>query len=317
MRYRSYGMLLLLGAIWGASFLLIKIGVDEMGPMTLAMLRVALGAAVLGVILWARGERLPRTRRIWCHLFIMALLGVALPFAAISWGTQHIASSLSAILNAAMPLFTFVIVLLLGSEATTLRCMLGVVIGFAGILILVLPQLLEGGLQVTLLGQLAIVLAALSYALAVVYANRHLMSESPLHTSLGQLALAAILLAPMAVVENSWRAPLTYRSIGAVVILGVLGTALAYLIYYRLIREAGATFTSLVTYITPVFGVFWGRLILSEHLTWNAFVALGLILGGLVLVRGKPDVPQVAESPPIAVEGQLEPTAGSSDPLQG
>jgi drug/metabolite transporter (DMT)-like permease len=295
---------LLLGAIWGASFLLIKIGVAEIGPMTLAMLRVALGAAVLGVILWARGERLPRARRVWWHLFIMAALGVALPFAAISWGTQHIASSLSAILNAAMPLFTFVIVVLLGSESTGLRRLLGVLIGFGGILILVLPQLLVGGLQVTLLGQLAIVLAALSYALAVVYANRHLMAESPLHTSLGQLTLAAVMLAPMALAENSWRAPLTYRSVGAVAILGVLGTAIAYLIYYRLIREAGPTFTSLVTYITPVFGVFWGRLILNERLTWNAFVALGLILGGLLLVRGKPAAPLPADQPPVAVVGQ-------------
>ncbi len=302
----SYGMLLLLGAIWGASFLLIKIGVAEIGPMTLTMLRVSLGAAVLGVILWARGERLPRTRRVWWHLFVMAVLGVALPFAAISWGTQYIASSLSAILNAAMPLFTFVIVVLLGSETTGLRRLLGVLIGFAGILILVLPQLLEGGLQVTLLGQLAVVLAALSYAVAVVYANRHLVKEPPLQTSLGQLALAAILLLPMALAEDSWRAPLTYRSIGAVVLMGFLGTALAYLIYYRLIREAGATFTSLVTYIIPVFGVFWGRLILNERLTWHAFVALGLILGGLLLVRGKPAVLQTAEQSPVVVPCQCK-----------
>jgi drug/metabolite transporter (DMT)-like permease len=290
----AYGSLLLLGAIWGASFLLIKIGVAEMGPMTLAALRTALGAVVLGVILAARREPLSRNSRLWRRLALMAALGIAVPFAAISWGTQHIASSLSAILNAAMPLFTFCIVALSGGEATGLRRLVGVLLGLGGILILVLPQLLQGGVQATVLGQLAVVLAALSYALAVVYANRHLTNESPLHTSFGQLTLAALMLAPLALFEDSWRAAITYRSIGAVAVLGVLGTALAYLVYYRLIRQAGATFTSLVTYITPVFGVFWGRLILNERLSWNAFAALGLILGGLLLVRGRPAAPKAA-----------------------
>lgn len=301
MNLSSYGSLLLLGAIWGASFLLIKVGVAEIGPMTLAMLRVALGALALGLVLGARGEHLPRGRRAWSHLVIMAALGVALPFAAISWGTQYIASSLSAILNAAMPLFTFVIVALLGSEPAGYRRLVGVLIGLMGIVILVLPQLLQGGLQASLLGQLAVVLAALSYALAAVYANHYLANEPPLRTAFGQLALAALMLAPLALVETSWRAPLTYRSIGAVLVLGLLGSALAYLIYYRLIGQAGATFTSLVTYIVPVFGVFWGRLILHERLAWNAFAALGLILGGLLLVRGRPAAPLPARERSLAL----------------
>ncbi len=305
----AYGSLLLLGAIWGASFLLIKIGLAEMGPMTLALLRVSLGAVVLGAILAVRRERLPREGRLWLRLVLMAALGIAVPFAAISWGTQHIASSLSAILNAAMPLFTFCIVALSGGEPAGLRRLVGVLLGLSGILILVLPQLLQGGLQATVFGQLAVVAAALSYALAVVYANRHLKNQSPLHVSFGQLTLAALMLAPLALMEDSWRATLTYRSIGAVAVLGVLGTALAYLIYYRLIREAGATFTSLVTYITPVFGVFWGRLILNERLTWNAFAALGLILSGLLLVRGRPVTPKAA-APKAAVP---EPAAAAEE----
>lgn len=302
----AFGYLLLLGAIWGASFLLIKIAVGEMGPMTLAMLRTALGAAVLGLILAVRRERLSRDRRYWAHLVLMAALGIAVPFAAISWGTQHIASSLSAILNAAMPLFTFCIVALSRGEATGPRRLAGVLLGLAGILILVLPQLLQGGVQTTVLGQLAVVGAALSYAVAVVYANQHLKNQSPLHTSFGQLALAALMLAPLALLEDSWRAPLTYRSLAAVAVLGILGTAIAYLIYYGLIRQAGATFTSLVTYITPVFGVFWGRLILDERLTWNAFAALGLILGGLLLVRGKPSAPKAAPEPAAVAGGEAE-----------
>ena len=300
MELSSYGSLLLLGAIWGASFLLIKVGVAEIGPMTLAMLRVALGALALGAVLVARKERLPEERRLWLHLVVMAALGVALPFAAISWGTQHIASSLSAILNAAMPLFTFIIVALLGSEPAGLRRLLGVLVGLAGIVILMMPQLLQGGLQASLLGQLAVVLAALSYALAAVYANRNLVNQPPLRIACGQLTLATLMLAPLALSETSWRAPLTYRSIGAVLVLGILGSAVAYLLYYRLIGQAGATFTSLVTYIIPVFGVFWGRLILNERLAWNAFAALGLILGGLFLVRGRPAPPLAARERALA-----------------
>ncbi len=290
----AYGSLLLLGAIWGASFLLIKIGVAEMGPITLAMLRTALASVTLGLLLAAQRQRLSRDVHFWRHLLVMAALGIALPFAAISWGTQHIPSSLSAILNAAMPLFTFGLVVASGGEAAGLRQLLGVLLGLGGILILVLPQLLQGGAQANVLGQLAVLLAALSYALAITYANRHLTSQSPLHVSFGQLTLAALLLAPLALAEDSWRAPLTYRSLAAVAVLGILGTAIAYLIYYRLIGQMGATFTSLVTYISPVFGVFWGRLILDEQLGWNAFAALGLILGGLLLVRGRPPAPQAA-----------------------
>jgi drug/metabolite transporter (DMT)-like permease len=284
----SYALLFLLGAIWGASFLLIKIGTAEIAPMTFAFLRVAIGATTTAVVLLATRQRLPRERRTWGHLAIMGLFGIAAPFAAITWGTQYIASGLSAILNGMMPIFTFLVAVSLGNERATLKRLSGVVLGLAGTAVLMLPKLLTGGQETSLLGALAVIAAALSYAVAVVYASRHLTHLPPQVASLGQLAAATLWLLPLAIVEPSWRGAVTLHSILPLLFLGMVGTSLAYLIYYRLIRDTGATFTSLVTYISPPFGVFWGRLILAEPITWNVIAALALILVGLLLVRAVP-----------------------------
>ncbi|MFO7696277.1 MAG: DMT family transporter [Anaerolineae bacterium] len=299
----NYLLLFLLGAIWGASFLLIKIGIAEIAPMTFALLRIAIGAVTTALVLAIGRQRLPRERRTWGHLAVMGLLGIGIPYAAISWGTQYIPSSLSAILNGMMPIFTFLVVVIMGSERFTLRRLVGVILGFAGTAVLVLPQLTAGGLQASVLGSLAVILAALSYAVAAVYAKRYVSHLPYQIATFGQLALAALMLLPLAIAEPSWRAELTMRSVGSLLFLGTVSTALAYLIYYRLIREAGATFTSLVTYISPPFGVFWGRLILNEPITWNVIAALGLILVGLLLVRVAPrsprPVPQSVPEDPV------------------
>ncbi|MHB1317787.1 MAG: DMT family transporter [Anaerolineae bacterium] len=297
----NYALLILLGAIWGASFLLIKIGISEIAPMTFALLRIAIGALTTAIVLAFGRQRLPRERRVWGHLAVMGLLGIGVPYAAISWGTQYIPSSLSAILNGMMPIFTFLVVVIMGSERFTLRRLLGVILGFAGTTVLVLPQLAAGGLQASVLGSLAVILAALSYAVAAVYAKQHVSHLPYQIATFGQLALAALILLPLAIAEPSWRADVTMRSVGALLFLGTVSTALAYLIYYRLIRQAGATFTSLVTYISPPFGVFWGRLILDEPITWNVLAALGLILVGLLLVR-LPPRRSAAPSLPVAEE---------------
>ncbi len=284
----SYALLVLLGAIWGASFLLIKIGTTEIAPMTFAFLRIITGAFTTGIVLIATRRRVPRGARLWGHLAVMGLLGIGFPFAAISWGTQYIPSSLSAILNGMMPIFTFLVVIIQHGERATLKRFIGVALGFAGTVILVLPQIQGSEGNVGLYGALAVIAAALSYALAAVYASRHVSHLPPQVASFGQLLTASLILLPVAIAEPSWRTALTLRSISAVLFLGVVGTSLAYLIYYRLIHDAGATFTSLVTYISPPFGVFWGWLILNEAITLNVLLALGLITCGLLLVRAAP-----------------------------
>jgi drug/metabolite transporter (DMT)-like permease len=156
----SYVLLYLLGAIWGASFLLIKIGTAEIAPMTFALLRVSIGAVTTAIVLAIGRQRLPRIGRIWGHMAVMGLFGIGVPYAAISWGTQYIPSSLSAILNGMMPIFTFLVVVTMGSERFTLRRLIGVILGFAGTAVLVLPQLSRGGIQASVLGSLAVILAA-------------------------------------------------------------------------------------------------------------------------------------------------------------
>jgi len=260
-----------------------------MSPFVFAALRVMIGAATLLVVLRVSSVALPRGRRLWGSFAVTGLLGVALPFAAISWGTQHIASGLSAILNATMPLFTVILAGLIGEERLTARRVAGVAAGFGGILVLTLPSL-RSGLRAGLLGELAVVLAALSYSVSILYVRRHVMKHcSPLVASFGQVTTAAVWLLPFMLWERPWAAPWpSPQVIGAILAIGVLGTGIAYILYYRLLAAVGATGTSLVTFVVPVFGIFWGWAILHEHLSWTAFVALGLIVVGLVLVNGLP-----------------------------
>lgn len=297
MPYSSLVDLLLLGAMWGASYLFIKVGVSEIGPLTFAMLRTLIGSIVLLAIIRLRRLALPRGRSVWRVFLIMGLLGIAIPYAAISWGTQYIASGLSAILTAAMPLFTFPIAVLWGDEIWSSRRGLGVLIGFGGILVLTWPDL-QGGLQATLLGKLAIVLAALSYSVAIVLARHRLADQPPLIASLGQVSAGWLLLLPLSLLERPWLGSVpSLPAIGSVLAVGVLGTGFAYVLYYRLIQQLGATAASLVAYILPLFGVFWGWSILGERLSWNAFLALFLILAGMVLVnKRRPPLDRAARS---------------------
>jgi drug/metabolite transporter (DMT)-like permease len=275
---------MLLGAIWGASFMFIKIGVSEMGPMTFAMLRVLIASAVLYVILRVKGQRLPSEKKTWKHLAFMGFFNALVPFGLMAWGTQHIASGLSSILNATMPLFTFTLAVLSGGERPNGSRIAGLLVGFGGILILTAPKL-RGGIDVSFWGELAVIAGSLSYAIATVYARRNLKGQPPLVASLGQVSMGCLFLIPFSLLEQPWTMRPSLEATGALLTLGILGTALAYLIYYRLLQGVGATVTSLVTYIAPIFGIFWGWLILDERLSWHAFAALGLILVGMVLVN--------------------------------
>ncbi len=285
MSYRYFGLLMLLGAIWGASYLFIKIGVTEIGPLTVAMLRTGVGSLALLAMIVLKRERLPTDQGSWGHLAVMGMFNACIPFAIISWGTRLIPSGLSAILGATMPLFTFILAVMWAGEHLSLSRVLGVLVGLAGIIVLTWPQL-RGGIQAGLWGQLAVVAGSFSYAVAIVYARRRLTRHSPIVASFGQVGTGFLFLAPLALgLEQPWRLSPSPRAIGALLALGVMGTGVAYVIYHRLIQGVGATVTSLVTNITPVFGVFWGWAILGERLAWNAFVALLMILLGLALVN--------------------------------
>ncbi len=281
----SLAWLLLLSAIWGASYMLIKIGVAAMPPISFAMVRVAFGTVVIAAIVRAQRLSVPHAWSDLRRYLFMGVFNTLIPFGLISWGTQHIPSGVASILNATMPLFVYVLVISSGTEKASGWRLLGLLTGFAGIVVLTLPRL-QTGLNVATLGSLAIVASALSYAAATVYARRHMTGYPPTVASLGQIGTGWVLLMGASLaIEGPLTPPVSPTSVGVAAFLGAVGTALAYLIYYRLIRTVGATRTSMSTFIIPLFGVFWGWLILDELLDWHSFAALGLIAIGLVLVN--------------------------------
>jgi drug/metabolite transporter (DMT)-like permease len=232
------------------------------------------------------GRTIPRKRSLWKSFAVMGILSGALPYVLISWGEQHISSGLAALLQSTMPIFTVVLAHFFGSdERMTFYSVLGVVIGFAGVVILLLPELREG-LQASALGQLAIILSSVSYAAASVYARGHLRGQPPLVSTLGQLTTGAVLTLPLAlVVDRPFDLSPTLPALLSWAALAILGTVIAYVIYYALIRRTSATYTSTVTFVIPVFGLILGYLVLGEPLTWTLLLSLTLILFGVVLVR--------------------------------
>lgn len=298
----SIVLMAVLAAIWGASYLFIKIIVGELGPMTLNVARCLVGALVLWAVVGLRRVTLPRSPVVWARLALVGAVGIALPFSAIAWGTQHIPSGMSAILAAAMPIFTYLLVLLSGEERLSARRALGMLVGFGGIIVLMLPQLNGAGSALALWGELAIVAAAISYAISITYVRRKLNGLPSILISTGQVSWAMVFFVPLALIEGLPQQMPSLTAGASLLALGVLGTGVAYLIYYRLLHDVGTTATSLVSYLIPAVSVFWGWVILHERLHWTAFVALALVLGGMALVNSRPAAAATAAPSVLAEE---------------
>jgi drug/metabolite transporter (DMT)-like permease len=290
------GRFLALTLIWGASFLFIKIGLTALAPLQIALGRMLCGTFALSAIAVARRESLPRKWRVWAHLNVAALLLNTIPFALFGYAEQHITTALASIANATTPLFTLLVALLaLPDERPTLGRTVGLGLGFAGVLVVMHAW---GGLRMgsDLTGMLFGLGAAALYGLGSVYLRRFLSgtSYSSLALSTGQLiagTLQLLILVPLAT-----QAPksLPLGVIAAVAALGALGTGVAYLLQYGLIREAGATLASTVTYFLPVVSIGIGVLALGERLTWNQPLGAAIIVAGAALSRRAPPVRPVA-----------------------
>lgn len=292
MKSKAVIYLALLGMIWGASFLFIKISIESIPLFTFIAGRMALGAFTLYLVLRLRGEHMPPLGRAWVPFLVIGALNAFVPYSLIAWGEQHISSGLAAILNGAMPIFTVLLAhSFIPDEHLSLGRAVGIVTGFIGVVIVTLPDLRQG-LTFNLLGQLAVVLAALSYALASVYTRRALRHTSPIKTSIGMLISGFVFTLPLILILEK---PLATHPTPAAwlswVTLGVMGTAVAYILYYWLIGNAGATYTSLVTFILPPIGVFWGALILRETVAWEHLLGLIVIVTGILAVNGYLDRP--------------------------
>lgn len=284
MRPSDAARLVLLAGIWGASFLFIKVALEDLTPTQIVSSRIVVGALLLIVLLHARGGRLPRDRQLLGTLTVMAFIGNIVPFALITWGEQFITSSLAAILNSTTPLFTVLIAAaVLESEALSAMRLAGVVLGFAGVGVIV-------GFETTgsIEGIVAVTVASLSYAAGFVYTRRHLSGRDlpPLTLPATQLLISAVLTLPWFLVDVVRTPPnLTLDSTASTLALGLLGTGWAYVLYYRLIADIGATSSSFVTYLIPIFGIGLGALVLNEHLGLNTLVGAALVIGGIALAE--------------------------------
>jgi drug/metabolite transporter (DMT)-like permease len=274
---RAWFWLLALGAIWGASYMFIALGLRDLSPAMVAFLRIALAAAVLVPVALAQGA-LAGARPYAGWLVLVGAVQVAGPFLLISAGETEISSSLAGILVAAAPLFTALLAIWVDHEERSQGLRLaGVLIGFAGVGLLLGVDL--GGSGAELLGGLAVVAAALGYAIGGLLVKHRLAGMAPVGMSGLVMTASAVLLLPVAV----GTAPGSFPSLGpvaAIVALGVLGTGAAFVIFYWLISTVGPARTLLVTYIAPGFAIVYGALFLSEEITAATIAGLALILAG-------------------------------------
>ncbi len=277
---RDVALLLALAAIWGASFLFIKLGVDAVEPAVVVLGRLAVGVLVLLPIVLARGA-VPDLRVMWVPVVVLGVLNNALPYWLLAFAETRIDSGLAAVIQAAAPILTVVLATRIDpSQSVRGRRLVGVGIGFLGVALLVGLQ--EGG---QLVGALAVLGTATCYALSVLYAGRAVRSFAPLEVTIGQLTVGTLLAAPLALAQMPSEAP-PAQAIAAIVALGALGTGLAYLLYFTLIARAGASRAILVTYLVPAFALVYGTVILDERVTASAVAGLALILCGTALGTG-------------------------------
>ncbi|GAA2217191.1 DMT family transporter [Streptomyces nogalater] len=279
---------LALSLIWGASFALIKVAVNaDVPPIWVALWRCLFGALALAAILVAQRAALPRDRATWGHALVVALFLNSLPFALLAYGETHVSSLLAGVINATTPLTTlFFVLLLVPQEQLTSRRLVGLFTGFCGVLVVL--GIWNGLGDATLTGAAACLGSTLCYGVGFAYTRRFFsgrqgsaaaLSTTQLVCATAQLVVAAPVMAG-APEWPGWRAAVSLLALGA------LGTGVAYILNFRVIREAGPTIASTVTYVVPVWSTLFGTLLLSELLNWNTVAGAVLVVAGVLLTRG-------------------------------
>jgi len=280
-------LLLTLSALWGASYLFIKVAVDEIEPIPMIELRLLLAGAVLLTFLVARmgrREAIAELRATGRGGVILGVINGAIPFTLIAWGEKHVDSGIAAIANASVPIFVALLAIryLPGERVTGMR-LVGVLLGLAGVGVLAGFHP-EGGWW-AVAGTLAVVVASLSYACSNLFTQRRFSTTAPLVTATSAVIWGAVVLLPLSLFQIPDQVP-SAKALGSVAALGILGTADASIILYRMLTTYGSSRTTLVTYLLPPFALFYGVTLLDERLTANAVLGLVLILGGVALGAG-------------------------------
>jgi drug/metabolite transporter (DMT)-like permease len=295
LKTKHWIVFILLGLIWSSSFLWIKIGVEEIGPMALVAFRMLFGALTAVAVALYQRSKWPTDRKTLINFLIIGPTSLAIPIFFISWGEQTIDSAVASILNATTPLFTLIIAhFWLGDDKMTVPKVTGLLIGFAGIIILFSKDLLASQ-HSNVMGQLAVVVASLFYAWSAVFARKATAHVEGLARGALPLVTATLfmwIVGPIA--EQPFLFPKLPITWVAALWLGVLGSGVAMLMFYYLLHEIGPTRTTLVTYIFPVGGVILGVLFLNEQLSWQLLVGTVLIIASLAVVNYKPKAPATA-----------------------
>jgi drug/metabolite transporter (DMT)-like permease len=291
---RAYWPLLLfLSAIWGASYLFIKVAVRDFDPATAMFLRVLVASTILVGFLFATrgvGRSLAELRAAWLPGLVLGVLNAALPFTLIAWGEKHIDSGVAAIANASVPIFNALIVFFVfPHDRVAGSRLVGIALGLVGVG--VLTGIHPEGDSLAVVATLAVVLASFSYASAGVYGQRRVTSVSGPVLATSSMIFATLVLLPLAALNVPTEAP-GWKSVGSVLALAVLGTALAQLVLFRMLRLFGASRLSLVTYLLPVTALIYGSLLLDEPLNAGMLGGLALILAGVALGSGAVRLPR-------------------------
>jgi drug/metabolite transporter (DMT)-like permease len=290
MNGRDWATLIALALIWGGAFFFIGVAVHQVAPLTYVWVRLTVAAAAMWLYLWWRGQPAELPRSVWGAILVLALFNNVVPFILFGWGQTRIASGLASILNATTPIWGVVVAhIFTRDERMTGRKLAGVLLGFAGVAVMIGPAVLTtlGG---DTLAQLACVTAALCYALSGVWARRFKkMGVSPVTVTTGQLSAGALVMLPIALlIDQPWTQPLpSWGAIAAILALALVCTAFAYILYFRLIDSAGATNALLVTLLVPPIAILLGSLFLNEVIAPRDFAGMALIALGLAAIDGR------------------------------
>lgn len=280
-------MLVVLSMLWGGSFFFVEVALTDFSPFQLVFLRVSLAALVLLMFVYARGRRLPTDLESWRNYLVMGLINNVIPFSLIVWGQTQITGGEASILNAMTPIFTVLVAhVFTQDERLSKNKAAGVFIGFCGVVIMMLPTL-DGGMTLQGYGQLAVLCAAVFYGFSGVWGKR-LPANTPNVNATGMLICSSLALLPLVLIfEPNFPVAPSYPAALSVLSIAVLSTALAYILFFKILGSAGATNISQVTLLVPVSAIFLGAVILGEHIGFVHIIGMACIFVGLICIDGR------------------------------
>ena len=287
---RDWLALIVLALMWGTSYAFIKLGVQSGGLPTFTLIasRLFIGFVFLATVVFLAREPLPRNPRIYMHLVVMALVNIVIPFTLITTAERSVDSAIAAIINGAVPLVVILLAaLVLHDEPITIGRLVGLVVGYAGVIVIVSPGLAKStGSEIS--GELALVGSTISYGIGAVYSRRNMRGLRPMIPAMFQVGIAFVIVATLAlVVEHPFAVSWNGDAVLAVVWLGIFGSGAAYLLNFRLLARIGATRTSILAYFLPVIGIISGGIMFGEQIDQLVLVGTAMVLAGIALVNGR------------------------------